>query len=95
MIARARRLLATEEGQGNTEYIIVVALVAIAAIAVVTMYGQNLRALWASSSNALGGAQEGSAIKGGALSTWNKVKRKNLQNFGQNRHFGGGLGGDE
>ena len=43
-------------GQGMTEYIIIVALIAIAAIAVVTLFGDNIRRLFATStSGALAG----------------------------------------
>ncbi|MBI5542869.1 MAG: Flp family type IVb pilin [Deltaproteobacteria bacterium] len=95
MVKRFGLLLCREEGQGKTEYIVIVALLAIATIAVVTMYSQNLRALFASSGDSLGGREEGSARKGGSLSTWNKVKRKGVKNFGSNAHYGGGLGGEE
>lgn len=36
-------------GQGMTEYIIIVALIAIAAIGVVTLFGDNIRSLFSSS----------------------------------------------
>ena len=42
-------------GQGMTEYIIIVALIAIAAIGVVSLFGDNIRALFATSANALAG----------------------------------------
>ncbi|HEY3449781.1 MAG TPA: hypothetical protein VGK67_25730 [Myxococcales bacterium] len=95
MMTRLNDLIRSEEGQGKTEYIIVVALIAIATIAVVTMFSQNVRALWASSSNSLGGSKSGSAKKGGAVSSWNHAMRKNLSNFGSNQHIGGGEGGWE
>jgi len=44
-----------QRGQGMTEYIIIVALVAIGAIAVVTVFGDNIRALFGTSANALTG----------------------------------------
>ncbi|MBN2693246.1 hypothetical protein JXR93_01165 [bacterium] len=44
-----------EEGQGMTEYIIIVALIAIAAIGVVTIFGDNIRDLFQTSNNALSG----------------------------------------
>ena len=40
-------------GQGMTEYIIIVALIAIAAIGVVSLFGDNIRKLFATSANAL------------------------------------------
>ncbi|MBN2693477.1 Flp family type IVb pilin [bacterium] len=44
-----------EEGQGMTEYIIIVALIGIAAIGVVTFFGDNIRDLFTTSNNALSG----------------------------------------
>ena len=48
-------------GQGMTEYIIIVALIAIAAIGVVSLFGDNIRALFATSTNALAGVEDASA----------------------------------
>ncbi|MBW2699216.1 MAG: hypothetical protein JRF33_00220 [Deltaproteobacteria bacterium] len=45
-------------GQGMTEYIIIVALIAIAAIGVVSLFGDNIRALFATSANALAGNEQ-------------------------------------
>jgi pilus assembly protein Flp/PilA len=42
-------------GQGMTEYIIIVALIAIAAIGVVSLFGDNIRLLFATAANALAG----------------------------------------
>ena len=42
-------------GQGMTEYIIIVALIAIAAITVISLFGDNIRALFATTDNALAG----------------------------------------
>jgi len=50
-----RRLRRGEKGQGMTEYIIIVALIAIAAIGVVTIFGDNIRDLFAGATNALAG----------------------------------------
>jgi pilus assembly protein Flp/PilA len=59
MRARVRQLLRRfgrdQRGQGMTEYIIVVALIAIAAIGVVTIFGDNVRDLWTGAVNALAG----------------------------------------
>jgi Flp pilus assembly pilin Flp len=45
-------------GQGMTEYIIIVALIAIAAMGVVTLFGNNIRHLFGGSANALAGRHE-------------------------------------
>ncbi len=48
-------------GQGMTEYIIIVALIAIAAIGVVALFGDNIRALFGTSSNAMAGDEAATA----------------------------------
>lgn len=53
-----QKLRRNNKGQGMTEYIIIVALVAIAAITVVGVFGNNIRALFGSASNALTGESE-------------------------------------
>ena len=56
MLARVlRRIRRDRRGQGMTEYIIIVALIAIAAIGVVTIFGDNIRDLFAGATNALAG----------------------------------------
>ena len=50
-----KRALQQEAGQGMTEYIIIVALIAIAAIGVITIFGEQIRDLYGSSSAALSG----------------------------------------
>jgi Flp pilus assembly pilin Flp len=50
-----------QKGQGMTEYIIIVALVAIAAIGVYTAFGHTVRGQMAVTANALGGNDTGDA----------------------------------
>src|ERR1700693_2252305 len=76
-----RKLRATRRGQGMTEYIIIVALIAIAAIAVITLFGDNIRQLFGASANALGGNTTSQNL--GQQATQSVAKR-NLQNFSQN-----------
>ena len=69
------------KGQGMTEYIIIVALIAIAAIGVISLFGDNIRALFATSANALGGNED-------AISNTNEAEselydHKGLENFGE------------
>lgn len=54
-IERARK---RRKGQGMTEYIIIVALIAIAAIGVVTLFGNNLRRIFGTANDALAGEQD-------------------------------------
>src|SRR4051812_31401603 len=44
-----------KRGQGMTEYIIIVALIAIAAIGIITLFGDNIRRLFGMSADALAG----------------------------------------
>jgi Flp pilus assembly pilin Flp len=55
MKAELKRTLRNESGQGMTEYIIIVALIAIAAIGVVTLFGDNIRDMFGASAQALSG----------------------------------------
>ncbi len=55
MLSKFRSAMRNESGQGMTEYIIIVALIAIAAIGVVTVFGDNVRALFGASVDALAG----------------------------------------
>lgn len=70
-----------KKGQGMTEYIIIVALIAIAAIGVITLFGDDIRKLFGASANALAGETSVSpnAKKAGAKET----KTKGLKNFGK------------
>jgi Flp pilus assembly pilin Flp len=52
----AAKLLKKNRGQGMTEYIIIVALVAIAAIGVITLFGDNIRHMFGNAADSLGGA---------------------------------------
>ena len=85
MMNRMNALIRSEEGQGMTEYIIIVALIAIAAIAVITFFGQNLRALFAASANALGGDESNANVSNaGSAGSTSKAHRKAIKNFGTN-----------
>lgn len=53
---RIKNIIKKEEGQGMTEYIIIVALIGIAAIGIVTLFGDTLRDLFGASASALTGA---------------------------------------
>lgn len=77
MMNKMNSLIRSEEGQGMTEYIIIVALIAIAAIGVITVFGNNLRVLFTNSANALGGAQD-SSIQGESNKT---VRKRKLNDF--------------
>ena len=75
-------------GQGMTEYIIIVALIAIAAIGVVSLFGDNIRALFATSANALAGNEN--ATTETKSDTAGMYKHKSLKTFGENNRPAGG-----
>jgi Flp pilus assembly pilin Flp len=74
--------LKNEMAQGMTEYIIIVALIAIAAIGVITLYGDNIRDMFGASSEALSGEDEAER-KMGPLNQ-NVATHKDLNTFGKN-----------
>ena len=69
------------KGQGMTEYIIIVALIAIAAIGVVSLFGDNIRALFATSANALAGNENASAETNVAKKKL--YKHRGMKNFAE------------
>jgi Flp pilus assembly pilin Flp len=73
-------------GQGMTEYIIIVALIAIAAIGVITLFGDNIRALFGQSANALAG--ETTVTKRTNVSKGKDMEQKGLKNFSENNSAG-------
>lgn len=84
----ARRLRLRQAGQGMTEYIVIVALVGVAAIGIYTLLGQTLRNQTAGlalelsgqdASGAIGNAQNNANVAQGTANT-----RKGLDNFNLN-----------
>jgi Flp pilus assembly pilin Flp len=76
-------------GQGMTEYIIVVALVAIAAIGVYTAFGKTLRGQMAVTAQALAGNPDGNARaeanEGGTDATTQAQRGVQLDNYDQRK----------
>ena len=72
------RLFNSQSGQGMSEYLIIVALIAVAAIGVVTVFGQDIRQLFSGTTDSLAGNQaSNTAVKA-------RVKaNKNLKTFGK------------
>ena len=58
MIARFRRFMKGRRGQGMTEYIIIVALIAIAALVLFTLFGDQIRSITGGIVRALSGEEE-------------------------------------
>jgi pilus assembly protein Flp/PilA len=76
-----KKLLRKRRGQGMTEYIIIVALIAIAAIGVITLFGNNIRKLFGASAEALAGNED---VKNTGQTASRQLQRKNLKTFGEN-----------
>jgi Flp pilus assembly pilin Flp len=75
------RLNKKDKGQGMTEYIIIVALIAIAAIGVVTVFGQDIRHLFGASTAALSGD---TSVQSKAKTGQKKADtKKTLKDFGK------------
>ena len=77
-------------GQGMTEYIIVVAVVAVAAIGVYSLLGQTIRNQTAGIAQEIAGNDGGSALSA-ASSAANQARvqagaRKDLRNFNEDNH---------
>ncbi|MFO0600153.1 MAG: hypothetical protein U0228_32895 [Myxococcaceae bacterium] len=76
-----KAMLKKARGQGMTEYIIIVALIAIAAIGVITLFGDNIKALFGMSADALAG--DTAVKKRTSKSKQGGLEKKTLENFGQ------------
>lgn len=75
---KMRKLMKNQKGQGMTEYIIIVALIAIAAIGVVTVFGDNIRKMFGASVDALAGSATDST---GAKNSGKSSQHRNVVNF--------------
>ena len=75
---RQRMLRKKSRGQGMTEYIIIVALVAIAAIGVITVFGENIRMMFGNAADALAGSTAMNYQAGSAAA---QATKKTLTNF--------------
>ncbi|HBU49329.1 MAG: Flp family type IVb pilin [Myxococcota bacterium] len=80
---RLKSFLKDESGQGMTEYIIIVALIAVAAIGVVTLFGNNIAGLFGLSADALTG-QDNLETQNYTKESTEEQRNKTLSNFGTN-----------
>ena len=74
---------AEDDGQGMTEYIIIVAVIAIAAIGVITLFGQNIAGLFGLAADALTG-QDNLQTSDYTKQSTQEQRTKTLENFGTN-----------
>lgn len=72
-------------GQGMVEYIIIVALIAIAAIGIITLFGDNIRKLFGASAQALAG--ESSVVNPADNAEHQELRQKTMSNFGMNNAY--------
>lgn len=79
-----KRIKARRRGQGMTEYIIIVALIAIAAIGVITLFGDNIRRLFGMSADALAGEAD---VANRAKKSGDDLEKKNLKKFGEKNDY--------
>ena len=87
-VSTRSRIRARQRGQGMTEYIIITALIAIAAIAAVTFFGGTVRAQIGAMGKELGGQDATSTInraknQGNSAATAGE-KTKKLDSYGSN-----------
>lgn len=78
------------KGQGMTEYVVVVAVVAVAAIGVYSLLGQTIRNQTAGIAQEIAGADAGAALNN-ATSSSSAARtqanvRKDLRNYNQDNH---------
>ena len=81
----ARKLRRARRGQGMTEYIIIVALIAIATIGVITLFGDNIRKLFGMSADALAG--ETTVTNRAVKSKQGQLENKGMKEFGENNAY--------
>ena len=88
-----RRIATTRRrGQGMAENIITVALIAIATIGITSLFGDNVRGLFAASSDSLAGASQ-VGNPGTRISGKSALTQKKISNFAQTNSVGGVSGG--
>ena len=79
-----------QRGQGMTEYLIVVALIAVAAIGTYTLFGQTIRQQTAGLALEVSGQDAGAAITGAqgnaTTAQGGAATRKGLENFNAGNH---------
>ena len=80
MRAFFRRLRRSEKGQGMTEYIIIVALIAVASITMITLFGDTIRGLFATAGQALSG--ESTSTSEHVNPEWETGKTRGMDDFG-------------
>jgi pilus assembly protein Flp/PilA len=71
-------------GQGLTEYILIVSLIAIASLAVVTLFGDNVRRLFGAAATSLSGEK---SVQPSFEKSKAEFEEKNLGNFSRENDY--------
>jgi pilus assembly protein Flp/PilA len=87
MTKQTRKSMRRNRGQGMTEYIIIVALIAIAAIGIITLFGDNIRRLFGMSADALAGDSNISQRNTSGAGNNTALTNKTMKSFGQNNTY--------
>ena len=74
-----------KRGQGMTEYIIIVALIAIAAIGIISLFGDNIRRLFSMSADALAGQSDLSNTN--TIGQGATMEKKKMLDFAKNNAY--------
>ena len=77
----------TRRGQGMTEYIIIVALIAIASIGIVTLFGDNIRRLFAMAADATAGNESVAQANSATAVASAALTKKKVLNFAENNSY--------
>jgi Flp pilus assembly pilin Flp len=78
-----KKLVRNDSGQGMTEYIIIVALIAVLSIGAVSLFGDNVRNLFGMAGNALAGDNNVDASKLRTTGADSKRTMKDLKDYNQ------------
>jgi Flp pilus assembly pilin Flp len=77
--------ISPHRGQGMTEYIIIVGLIAIASIGVITLFGDNVRRVFGMSADAL--SADDSVSQRNTTKANDNITNKTFKNFAQNNTY--------
>lgn len=81
---KIQKKLRRSRGQAMTEYIIIVSLIAIAAIGVITLFGDNIKKLFGMSADALAGEEN---VVNRAQRSNTALENKKIRNFAENNQY--------
>lgn len=80
----AKPIKTSKRGQGMTEYILIVCLVSIASIGIITLYGDNVRRLFAMSADSLAGEENVSQANRATAVGNQRILKRTMKEFAWN-----------